>query len=651
MTTRSTRAGVIPTATISPGRTAPELLAFTPQGVVRAPFAPGAAVVIGRSTTSDLVVDAPSVSRQHARFECGARPTVTDLGSRNGTFVRGARIAAAIDDRVRVVLEVYVGDIGSFEALVPDDWLQEKSAARPSRSERLREFAAKTLRIVTDDGHTLPVELKLAEPRLRKDRNAPFAGMIDPVTRQRLPEPPADKRVLYAELEYPFAGKPKHLTIIPSLDAQGKPSVSIGFIAYHKAVPIVDFRYLAQAERLTLDWDDPWYTAFGNSKLNRHHKSALMSFLYVEPREVRHEVLIRVRELQEWTDLGLSGSAVIDAADQSRIKERARAFFAARNPLSIDAVPAEPASVRVEFLDISLTGVQLIEDARALDLSTAMLGVMLIYPVKHLPQDVVVHWDLFSNRVTQVPATSIDPAGPFPSFIEASDPRFAWRNFLRNYQEPQVTPVVVAPGRSIGVPLLSLMLLLLALGAASRVARPAPLSRTSLSRKQWIASAAVSTLAAVLLLRVAVIDVANPLAGPPDEVAAAQILSGVLANVSHAYLEKDPQALQQALQVVVTAEALGDVEKELDRALAIKVAGGGIARVDAVEDVVLKDVVALEGRPGFRALAEWTAKASAGHWGHAHRRTIRFRALVELVDVEGNWKLAGITVTDAKQET
>ena len=47
--------------------------------------------------------------------------------------------------------------------------------------------------------------------------------------------------------------------------------------------------------------------------LKRHHKSALMSFLYVEPREVRHEVLIRVRELQEWTDLGLSGDAMIDS--------------------------------------------------------------------------------------------------------------------------------------------------------------------------------------------------------------------------------------------------------------------------------------------------------------------------------------------------
>jgi len=153
----------------------------------------------------------------------------------------------------------------------------------------------------------------------------------------------------------------------------------------------------------------------------------------------------------------------------------------------------------------------------------------------------------------------------------------------------------------------------------------------------------------VLLLRMAVIDVANPFAGPPDEATSAQILSGVLANVNHAYLEKDPAALHRALEIVVAAEGLIDIEEELGRALAIQVAGGGIARVNAIENMVLKDITTLEGRPGFRSLAEWTAKASAGHWGHDHRRTIRFRALVELVDDGGEWKLAGITVVDAKQ--
>lgn len=550
-----------------------------------------------------------------------------------------------LDDRVRVALEVYVGDIGSFEALVPDAWLKQKAAARPSQSERLRQFAAKTFKIITDDGAALPATLKLVEPRLRKDRYAPFAGMIDPVTRQRLPAPPQDKRVLYAELEYPFRGKPRHLTIIPPLDAQGKPAATIGFIAYHKAVPIIDFRYLAQAEKLTLDWEDPWYSAFSSPILKRHHKSALMTFLYVGPRDVRHEVLIRVRDLQEWTDLGLSGSATLDSAEQIRIAEHARAFFAAHIPLVIDSTAAMPASTRAEFMDISLTGVRVIEEPRPLDLSAAILGISMSYPVAHLPQHVAIKWDLFSQRVTQIPAIAFDPAGPFPSVIEAGDPTFEWRNFLRTYNEPQVSPVVLDDGRSIGVPALSVLLLVLALGAVTLSVRPVLRSRTP-----WIASAGVSTVAAVLLLRTAVINIPNPLAGPPDEATAVRILSGVLTNVNSAYVEKDLDALRQALRVVVAATALTDVERELDRALAIKIVGGGIARVDTVEKVAIKDVATLDGRSGFSGLAEWTANASAGHWGHIDKRTIRFRALVELVDDGGAWKLAGITVTDSRQE-
>jgi len=81
-------------------------------------------------------------------------------------------------------------------------------------------------------------------------------------------------------------------------------------------------------------------------------------------------------------------------------------------------------------------------------------------------------------------------------------------------------------------------------------------------------------------------------------VTSAQILSGVLANVSHAYLEREPAVLREALETVVAAEGLADVEDELGRALAIKVAGGGIARVDAIENMVLKAIATLEGQSG-----------------------------------------------------
>jgi hypothetical protein len=549
-----------------------------------------------------------------------------------------------LDDRVRVVLEIYIRDIAVFEDLLPDDWLKKQASDRPSLAERLAHLSAETFQIVADDGTKLQANLKLAEPRLRKERASPFAGMINPTTRQRVPEAPKDKRVLYAELEYPFEGKPKTLTFIPPTDDKGITSVTIGFIAYHKAVPIIDFRYLSGKAKVTLDWADPWYTKFDNPNLKRHHKSAMMSFLYVEPREVRHEVLIRVRDLQDWTDLGLSSGATITTDEQAPVKDLARAFLATRNPLEVDGIPVKPVSSRAAFLNISLTGLQVVEDKKPLDFSTAIVGVILSYPVKHLPKHVSIKWDLFNERIQRIPATAIDPVGPLRGFVQADDPMIDWQNYLLKYQEPTVTAVRLDDGRSIGVPLLSVLLMVIALGAALLTVRP-----TFLSRRIWAAASALGVVAAVLLIRVAVFDLRIPFAGPPDENISAQILTHVLRNVNHAYLEKDPAALRQALGIVVIDDKLSDVEAELGRALAIKIAGGGIARVKAIENLTVKDVTALEEAEGFRAVAEWTAKASGGHWGHAHRRTIRFRALVELVEIAGVWKLAGITVVDVKQ--
>jgi hypothetical protein len=45
------------------------------------------------------------------------------------------------DDRVRLVLEIYIEDLQTFEALVPDDWLSDAALDRPTLEERLRRFS------------------------------------------------------------------------------------------------------------------------------------------------------------------------------------------------------------------------------------------------------------------------------------------------------------------------------------------------------------------------------------------------------------------------------------------------------------------------------------------------------------------------------
>ncbi len=56
---------------------------------------PGQLVRIGRRPESEVVVDHPAASRDHAIIYGGEPPEIEDLGSRNGTRVQGNRIASA----------------------------------------------------------------------------------------------------------------------------------------------------------------------------------------------------------------------------------------------------------------------------------------------------------------------------------------------------------------------------------------------------------------------------------------------------------------------------------------------------------------------------------------------------------------------------
>ncbi|MGI9357146.1 MAG: hypothetical protein ACR2PF_18560, partial [Rhizobiaceae bacterium] len=336
----------------------------------------------------------------------------------------------------------------------------------------------------------------------------------------------------------------------------------------------------------------------------------------------------------------------IGVEEQARLKQRALGHFATRNPLQIDGVLSKSTMSRAEFLSLSISGVQVIKELKPLDLSTAIIGVSLTYPIKHLPQSVGVKWELFNERIGRIPATITDPVGPLRTFVDEKNPMIEWKNFLLKYVEPRVIPVQVGNFQRVSISVASLMLSLGAVLGLALAVRP-----RYLPRAVWTGSSLFCLMAAILLVRVTIVDVRNPFAGPPDQTETAKIINAVLDNVHAAYLEREDPELERALSMVVANEDFVDIKTELSRALAIKIAGGGIARVSAIEGLIIQEISSLDSGIGFRSVAEWVALASADHWGHPHRRRIRFRALMELGEVDGLWKLTGMTVVDARQES
>ncbi|MEP1930524.1 MAG: hypothetical protein ABJJ37_04520 [Roseibium sp.] len=579
-----------------------------------------------------------------AMLVCGSLGASADWINLSGaeTSPNTAEITV-LDDRVRIALEVYIYDIKKVPELIPDDWARENSTTYSSIDERMASFSQEKLQVIANGATQLNAELRLTEPRLRKDRVSQFAGMINPVTRQRAPEAPEDKRVLYVELDYPFEGNPDTLTIIPPKDDNGRSILPTGFIVYHGAVPVIDFRYLTDAVTLELDWDDPWYSKFGNPNLKRHHRWPMTSYLYVDPREVRHEAVIRLRDLAKWIDLDLAKGSLISAERQAEIRQKADQFLANANPVLIDGVPAEAASIRTEFLELSLKGVQVIEDGRDLDPTTAILGVILSYPTAQLPQEVSVEWQLFNDRVNRVPATSIDPAGPFASEVSKEDPIHTWKNHLLKYKAPKVTPVLVGPERMIMIPFISLGALGLGL-----IAIVFAVFSKGARRVIGIIMATACGLSAAAAWGYGTVQMRNPVAGLPGEIEASSAAKAILENTNAAFMEVDASRHQSGLDSILTSNPDPSLSGELERAINIKVQGGTTARVGSVDSVTVSDILPLETGDGFSGLAEWTALATGQHWGHSHVRTIKYRARIDLAEDQDEWRLAGLTVIDTE---
>jgi hypothetical protein len=553
------------------------------------------------------------------------------------------------DDHIRLELEIYIGDMEKFIDLLPDDFLKQAGVDPPPLKERLKRFSAETFRFITEEQKHLQAELKQVEPRMRKDRPNPFAGMINPYTMRPVPGPPADKRVLYAELVYPFESKPKSLTIIPPFDNRGLPAVSIGFITYHKGVPVVDYRYLSEPATLMLDWDDPWYSKFESKALNRWQQSGLMTFLYVEPFEVRHETLVRVKDLEAWLELGLRGDDFIEEDEFEPLNNKVGEFLLQHSKVQIDGKHLRPILDRTSFVKYTMTRTFFIDQPERMPLNTAMLGVIITYLTKKIPQQVIVDWDLFSDRIQKVPTSAVDPAGPFRSYVTPDDNVLTWTNFLKTYKMPTIAKIMVDE---------RLTRLKIPAGTALCLLALVPLGLRFRKRKNsarliglHLGLAVVLIAGSILLYPYLKFAVARPSVMAPDlsQKEAVVILDNLLKNIYRSFDFREEEDVYDRLATSVSGNLLTDIYLQNRKSLVVTQAGGAQARVKEVKilDVSVKH---LKDRPLALAFqSKWTALGTVGHWGHIHTRENQYEAVITVEPVDGAWKITGLELLEEKR--
>ena len=500
-------------------------------------------------------------------------------------------------DTVVVELEIGVADAQAFQNLLPDELYEALGNEPEPWRDRLARFVAQDFSVSADQGPPLPGRLTEIEIRHRIQR--------DEVTGEPLPVQAEDaERVVYARLAYPLPERPASLTFTPPGRGSGRPVGNVGFITYHDGLHVNDFRYLGQPERVILDWEDPWYSQFENRNLWRQYKSPISAFLYVEAFEVRKEIVIRPKDLEQWIDLGLEGRDVIPVDEQEELKARVVEWLEGRNPVTIDGQPAEGFLDRAHFIYRTLRTSGVVDPPRDLDVTSATLGVIWVYPTEALPDSAAMTWELFSDRVPRIPGAVTDEAGALPYFLTEEDAVLGWENFLTNPTTPGLVPVEAPPtvGR---IPASIVLIAALAVSVRS-VARTGQLS--------------------------------------DDETRT--VVSGLLLNVYKAFDYRQEDVIYDALARTTSGDLLTDVYLETRRSLELANQGGARAKVRTLE--VTEATNEPVGRTGnFRSHASWNVHGSVGHWGHVHQRVNRYDAELTVEVIDGAWK---ITELDVLQE-
>ncbi len=532
-------------------------------------------------------------------------------------------------DSVVVEFEIGPGDIKAFRNLLPDELFARLGYAPEPWIDRLLEFAAEDFTVRADDGSPSPGRLRSLEVRERIQR--------DQVTGQALPNQPDEaETVVFARLAYPIPGRPASVTIGPRSPEPGDELASIGFVAYHEGLHVNAFRYLGQPERLVLDWNDPWYSRFENRNLWRQYRSPVSAYLYVEPFEVRKEIVVRPRDLAQWgLDLGLADRDVIPVAEQEEIKRRVAEFLAGRNPVTIDGQPAEGFLDRIHFIYRNLRTSGVVQPPQDLPAVSATLGVIWVYPVSGLPGEVEMTWEMFSDRIDRIPAAATDEAGSLPYFLSEDDAVLRWENFLTNPTVPGLVPVLDPPRRSYVFLAASILSLAFLLWMGSRA-----LSDLKSGRRPAMQTLAIAGLAAVVF---AISLPAGMRSFRLTDEDTRVVLGGLLLNVYKAFDYREEEVIYDALARSASGDLLTNIYLETRRSLELANQGGARAKVKSV-DVLGATNDPLDGDRGFRTRATWDVAGSVGHWGHVHQRVNQYEADLTVQVIDGAWRITDLEV-------
>ncbi len=555
-------------------------------------------------------------------------------------------VADIYPDHLQVELRILVEDLVLYHQLKADG---EQTVSREdlmTASELHRSFLKQYFRVFLKDGEPLPGEI--TEVDLSE---IPETGVrLDQVMEVGV----------YYYFHLPMEQQPDYLTFTQQFGGSDAPVPSVMDLILLQKGARLDFPVQIgprSPHSIALDWENPprndrtywkerreWMKQRREALLGVTSYSATYAYLYLEPREIRFEILVPLLTLETWLPLQREEADYLSVAEQDAMEKALPGFLQEVCHTHIDGMEITAQLDRLDFFTLDIRDFAKKQERKKVGVANARVGMILSFPTKGNFQSASLEWSFF-NEVTPLLNTMTyvfdQPGERF--FFTDNERTWQWQS-PKHASGPQVSSwLSLPPVPSMPTMPLSLLFLLAAFsGGAFALKRNWKIAVPLLVLGGWFGWWNPVWQQMVIPHP----SKEAPLPTPPEQNKIAEVL---LRNIYRSFDYLQDADVYSALSRSADGDYLEKLYLQIKKGLILTEQGGAHSRVRNVQWLESEPTSHPMRAQSFSLSVKWEITGTVEHWGHIHTRRNAYRAELEVKAVDDEWKLVDLEVLDEDQ--
>jgi len=373
--------------------------------------------------------------------------------------------------------------------------------------------------------------------------------------------------------------------------------------------------------------------------------SSTYAYIYVEPHEIRFEILTPLLTLDTWLPVQRKERDILSVEEQEQLQDSMETFLREKCKAVVDGVEVTPNLSRLDFFTLDIRDFAKQGVKRPVGIQNARAGMILTFSTKGAPKAASIEWNMF-NDYTPLLNTMVyifDGNGERHFFTE-NEPVWTWQH---EGEMPEATSWLSLP-KAPELPIMRVSILGLICSFLGVIALLAGMVRI---RLWWVVGGVGLILVVGLVWPVGLRAMLHPFQEVPKISLQDQsmVAEALLKNVYRAFDYGDDEQVYDALERSASGEFLESLYLQIKKGLVIQDQGGARSRVREVKWVNGEPESYPDDEVGFALKIQWEVTGTVEHWGHIHTRQHAYQAVLKVSGVNREWKIVDLQVVSEDQ--